>query len=97
MQQDNTQKSIQGIGKVFQSGKSQAVRIPVDLRLETDRVKITKTTDGNLLLQPLPNNENTNTLTRGQQLLAVLSDFDKDFIDNLENRADLPMQDREAL
>ena len=45
------------------------------------------------------NNANSakNNMTRGQQLLVILSEFDKDFIDNLENREDLPMQDRESL
>ncbi|WP_230656817.1 hypothetical protein [Psychrobacter sp. I-STPA10] len=64
---------------------------------EIDNVKITKTTHAKLLLQPLPINENKNILTRGQQLLVILSEFDKDFIKNLENRNDLPMQDRESL
>lgn len=40
--------------RVFMSGNSQAVRIPVEFRLETDEVEITRTPEGDLVLHPLP-------------------------------------------
>ena len=78
--------------RVFVNGNSQAVRIPVELRLDTDRVEISRTADGDLLLHPIPTR-------RGAALLDALRGFDDDFVAALEaDRAEQPpMQDRESL
>lgn len=40
--------------KVFQSGNSQAVRIPAEFRFDTDEVFIRRTSDGEVVLSPRP-------------------------------------------
>jgi antitoxin VapB len=78
--------------RVFMNGNSQAVRIPAEFRLSSDRVQISRTANGDLLIHPCPSQ-------RGQALLQALSGFDADFVEVLEQQqADkLPVQDREAL
>ncbi|MCP5141073.1 MAG: AbrB/MazE/SpoVT family DNA-binding domain-containing protein [Chromatiales bacterium] len=78
--------------RVFMNGNSQAVRIPAEFRLDTDRVQISRNADGDLVIHPL-------RPERGQALLQALAGFDEEFVAALEeNRQDaLPMQDREAL
>ena len=81
--------------RVFMIGNSQAVRIPAQLRIDADRVEISRTAEGDLLLHPVP-------LSRGQALLEVLEvleGFDDEFVALLEqSRAEqLPMQERESL
>ncbi|AWI79779.1 AbrB/MazE/SpoVT family DNA-binding domain-containing protein [Parazoarcus communis] len=80
------------ISRVFTNGNSQAVRIPLELRLESRKVEITRTPNGDLLIHPIPSD-------RGQALLEALDGFDVDFIAALEaDRNDQPeMQDREPL
>ena len=78
--------------RVFMNGNSQAVRIPAEFRLSSDRVQISRTPDGDLIIHPCPSQ-------RGQALLQALSGLDADFLDALEQQqADkLPVQEREAL
>ncbi len=78
--------------RVFMNGNSQAVRIPAELRLSTDRVQISRTAEGDLLIHPCP-------AQRGQTLLQTLADFDADFVAALEQQQaqKLPMQDRDLL
>ena len=78
--------------RVFMNGNSQAVRIPAELRLRTDRVQISRTAEGDLLIHPCP-------AQRGQALLQTLADFDADFVAALEEQQaqKLPMQERELL
>jgi antitoxin VapB len=78
--------------RVFMSGNSQAVRIPAELRLSTDRVQVSRTVDGDLLIHPCPER-------RGQALLQTLAGFDADFVATLEQQQaqKLPVQDRELL
>jgi antitoxin VapB len=78
--------------RVFMNGNSQAVRIPAEFRLDTDRVHITRTPQGDLLLHPVPQR-------RGAALMAALEGFDDAFIAAVEaDRAEpVPMQDREPL
>ncbi len=78
--------------RVFMNGNSQAVRIPAELRLDTDRVEITRTADGDLLLHPLREG-------RGEALLRSLEGFDDEFVTALEEERDnqLPLQDRDKL
>ncbi|MDR9468934.1 AbrB/MazE/SpoVT family DNA-binding domain-containing protein [Marinospirillum sp.] len=80
------------VTRVFKNGNSQAVRIPADLRLNTDRVQIYRNARGDLVIHPLENN-------RGDALLEALSGFDDDFVDALaEVKDEQPqVQDREAL
>ena len=78
--------------RVFMNGNSQAVRIPAQLRIECERVEISRTADGDLLLHPVP-------ARRGQALLQALEGFDDDSIAAVEHdREDQPpMQERAAL
>ena len=82
--------------KVFKSGNSQAIRIPASLRLDTDEVKISKLADGKLLIEPILKQ---GALSRGQQFLSILAEFDEDFIKALEDSESdkLPMQERNSL
>ena len=81
--------------KVFKSGNSQAVRIPASLRIDADEVNICQLPDGRLLIEP----RKSNAPSRGQVLLSVLSEFDDEFVEQLEScRNDtLPIQEREGL
>ena len=74
------------------NGHSQAVRIPAEFRLATDRVQISRTAEGDLLIHPCARK-------RGAALLATLAGFDSTFADVLEHNhaSALPMQDRESL
>ena len=78
--------------RVFMNGNSQAVRIPAEFRLSSDRVQISRTLEGDLLIHPTPSQ-------RGQALLQALSSFDADFVEALEQEQQnkLPVQEREAL
>ena len=42
------------LGRVFMNGHSQAVRILAEFRLATDRVQISRTSEGDLLIHPCP-------------------------------------------
>lgn len=78
--------------RVFMSGNSQAVRIPAEFRLSTDRVQISRTPQGDLLIHPCPPR-------RGKALIDVLAGFDPDFVAVLEHQqAEKPrVQEREPL
>ncbi|QIM62025.1 antitoxin [Pasteurellaceae bacterium Orientalotternb1] len=76
--------------KVFQSGNSQAVRIPVDFRFDVDTVEIFKQDNGDVVLRPIPK-ETQNTF------LALFENFDDGFIEALENRENPQIQERETL
>ena len=78
--------------RVFMNGNSQAVRIPAEFRLATDRVQISRTPEGDLLIHPCPHQ-------RGQALLDLLAGFDADFVAALEQQQEdqLLVQERESL
>jgi len=78
--------------RVFMNGNSQAVRIPAEFRLATDRVQISRTPEGDLLIHPWP-------AQRGKALLDLLAGFDADFVAALEqqHQEQLPVQERESL
>jgi antitoxin VapB len=78
--------------RVFNNGNSQAVRIPAELRLDTDLVQISRNEQGDLIIHPLREE-------RGKALLHALEGFDDDFIAALEADREtlIPMQDREDL
>jgi antitoxin VapB len=42
-----------GVARVFMHGRSQAVRLPKEFRLSTDRVRVRRIDGGGLLLEPL--------------------------------------------
>ena len=81
--------------RVFTNGNSQAVRIPREFRLDTNRVEISRTAEGDLLIRPV-------SIERGTALLEVLQGFDDDvgaeFVAALEReRAEAePPQERDA-
>lgn len=77
------------------NGNSQAVRIPVNYRLDTDEVEIFRNADGDLVLHALP----LHKPNRGEALLKVLQGFEPEFIAALEEGQQdaLPMQERESL
>jgi antitoxin VapB len=78
--------------RVFMNGNSQAVRIPAEFRLSTDRVQITRTPEGDLVIHPCPRR-------RGEAVLEVLGGFEQDFVAALVQQQDakLPVQERETL
>ena len=81
--------------KVFNNGNSQAVRIPAEFRLDTDRVSISRTESGDLVIHPL-------RAERGAALLDALravGEADLAFIAALEaeQAALQPFQGRESL
>ena len=78
--------------RVFMNGNSQAVRIPAEFRLSTDRVQISRTAEGDLLIHPCPAH-------RGQALLEVLAGFDDDFVTAMTQQQSekSPIQQRESL
>lgn len=78
--------------RIFKNGNSQAVRIPQEFRIDATQVEISRNSNGDLVIHPLP-------VDRGAALLAVLNAFDEDFVNRLEqNYQQQPaMQDREAL
>ena len=80
------------ISRVFMNGNSQAVRIPHEFRLDTQRVEIFRNADGDLVLHPV-------VADRGAALLQALTAFDDEFADLLQadQREQQPMQDRESL
>lgn len=81
--------------RVFNNGNSQAVRIPAEFRLDTDRVRITRNDQGDLVIHPLRAERGAALL----QALQALGEIDDDFIAALdsEQTAALPVQEREAL
>lgn len=81
--------------RVFNNGNSQAVRIPAEFRLNTDRVSISRNQRGDLIIHPL-------RAERGLALLDALravGQADEAFVEALEadRLSPQPTQDREAL
>lgn len=75
--------------KVFQSGNSQAVRIPVDFRFDVNTVEIFRADNGDIILRPVSH--------RAHDFLALFEGFDESFIAALEDRDPTPPQERESL
>ena len=76
--------------KVFQSGNSQAVRIPVDFRFDVDTVEILHGENGDIILRPFKPKVD-------MEFLDLFEGFDEDFIEALENRDLTPPQERDSL
>ncbi|MCB1634456.1 MAG: AbrB/MazE/SpoVT family DNA-binding domain-containing protein [Xanthomonadales bacterium] len=81
--------------RVFNNGNSQAVRIPAEFRLDTDRVRISRNEQGDLVIHPLRAERGAAVL----EALRALGDVDESFIAALEadQAAALPVQEREGL
>lgn len=74
------------IARIFQSGNSQAVRLPKEFRFNTDRVEIFR--QGNdIVLRERP--------ATGAVIFDALAELPEDFM--TEGRADTPPQVREGL
>jgi antitoxin VapB len=81
--------------RVFNNGNSQAVRIPAEFRLDTDRVSISRNESGDLVIHPL-------RAERGAALfdaLRAVGEADVAFIAALETERarQQPLQERDAL
>ena len=63
--------------RVFNNGNSQAVRIPQEFRLNTSKVTISRTQNGDLIIHPVPEQ-------KGEALFDALSCFDNEFVELLE-------------
>lgn len=72
--------------RVFQSGNSQAVRLPKDFRLEVEQVEIFRRGD-EIVLRPVPEN--------AALLFDALASLPEDFM--ADGREDALPQEREAL
>jgi antitoxin VapB len=72
--------------RVFQSGNSQAVRLPKEFRFQTDRVEIFRRGD-ELVLREVPAN--------ATEIFEVLASLPSDFM--RDGREDTPPQERDRL
>lgn len=81
--------------RVFNNGNSQMVRIPAEFRLGTERVRISRSEAGDLVIHPLRVPSGGALL----QALKELGEVDDAFVAALEEgqRDFLPMQERKAL
>lgn len=75
--------------KVFQSGNSQAVRIPLDFRFDVDTVEILNGDNGDIILRPVR--------PKPEPFLALFEGFDEDFIQAVSERDTRFPQERDAL
>jgi antitoxin VapB len=73
------------LARVFQSGNSQAVRLPREFRLDAEQVEIFRQGQ-DIVLRQLPRN--------GAAVFDVLSSLPADFM--ADGRQDTPPQEREA-
>ncbi len=73
------------IARIFQSGNSQAVRLPKEFRFDTDQVEIFRQ-GSDIVLRQLP--------TNAAAVFDLLSSLPGDFM--TEGRQDTPPQEREA-
>jgi antitoxin VapB len=73
------------IARIFQSGNSQAVRLPKEFRFDTDQVEIFRQ-GSDIVLRQLP--------TNAAAVFDLLSSLPGDFM--AEGRQDTPPQEREA-
>jgi antitoxin VapB len=83
------------MSRVFNNGNSQAVRIPAEFRLDTDRVQITRTEQGDLLIQPVRQARGAAVL----DALQALGEVDPAFVRALEiDQGSRPLpQERDGL
>ena len=73
------------LARVFQSGNSQAVRLPKEFRLDVNEVEIFRRGD-EIVLRPLASNATA--------IFDALASLPADFME--QGRADLPPQEREG-
>ena len=83
------------ISRGLMNGNSQAVRIPAEFRLDTDRVLISRNEKGDLVIHPLRGQRGAELM----QALQALGEVDEVFIAALqaERETPLPVQERDAL
>jgi antitoxin VapB len=74
------------LARVFQSGNSQAVRLPKEFRFDVDQVEIFRRGDEIILRAATPN---------GGTIFDALAQLPTDFME--QDRDDLPPQEREDL
>ena len=74
-----------GIARIFQSGNSQAVRLPKEFRFDTDQVEIFRQ-GRDIVLRQMP--------TNAAAVFDLLSSLPDDFM--ADGREDTPPQEREA-
>jgi antitoxin VapB len=74
------------IAKVFWSGRSQAVRLPKQFRVDTDAVRISRRGNA-IILEPIPQN--------WDWLETIVGTLDDDFVQATEE--DMPQQQRPDL
>ncbi len=82
----NTRRKHTGIAKVFMSGRSQAVRLPQEFRFASSEVSIRKV-GASLVLSPL--------YAGWGDYLANAPRVGDDFVEVMDGRADLPLEQRE--
>lgn len=75
--------------RVFQSGNSQAVRIPASFRFEVDTVNIFRAENGDIILRPVHQ--------PAKEFLALFEEFDDSFVEALQQRDHNPPQERDDL
>ncbi len=73
------------LAKVFQNGRSQAIRIPKEMRVDSDEVYIEKVGD-TLVIKP-------KSKEKWETFFRELAEIDTD--DFLEDRKQLPVQERD--
>ena len=76
------------IARIFQSGNSQAVRLPKEFRFDVDQVEILRRGD-DIVLRPL------STGSSAAAIFDALAALPEDFM--ADGRDDAPPQEREAL
>jgi antitoxin VapB len=74
------------LARIFQSGNSQAVRLPKDFRFDVDQVEIFRRGD-EIVLRPVP--------TSATAIFDALSQLPADLLP--DGRDDTPAEEREAL
>lgn len=82
-------QAILETGKIFMTGRSQAVRLPKAFRFDTKEVTIERKGDA-VILRP-----RVNEATWAEQVMAALNAFDSDFKIEMPER--LPTTEREPL
>ena len=76
------------IARIFQSGNSQAVRLPKEFRFDVDQVEILRRGD-DIILRPM------GAGTSAAAIFDALAALPEDFM--ADGRGDTPPQEREAL
>ena len=79
---------MSAVAKVFQNGRSQAIRIPKEFRVDTKEVSIQKDGD-RLIITPIVEDK----IQKMKNILESFKDFEDKELDFIEE--DLPLQERD--